>query len=124
MALFVGMGKHNELVDVSRLVSRDGAIEFANREGIMAPYRLSKESSLDIFPPITECYIAIEKGDLLHAKKILNDLAALLVGSRTQCLEEVMLELKFRESKGLMLRQANRIRRAGANLKDRPEPDK
>lgn len=120
----MGMEENRELVDVSRLISRDGAIQFANREGIMAPYRLSKEGSLDFFPPITECYIAIEKGDLLQAKKILNDLAALLVGSRTQCLEEVLLELKFRESRGLMLRQANRIRRAGANLKDGPEPGK
>jgi len=123
VALLVVM-ENNHLIDVSRLVARDGAIEFANREGIMAPYRLSKEGSLDFFPPITECYIAIEKGDLLNAKKILNDLAALLVGSKTQCLEEVMLELKFRESRGLMLRQANRIRRAGANLKDRPESSK
>jgi hypothetical protein len=101
-------------------VKVDGAIQFAIREGLRAPYRLSKESSLDIIPPISECFIAIEQGDLLHAKKLLNDLAALLVGSRTRCLDEVMLELKFRESRGMMLRQANRIRRAGANLKDKP----
>lgn len=117
----MSMEENRELVDVSRLMSRDGAIQFANSEGITAPYRLSKEGSLDFFPPITKCYIAIEKGDLLHAKKILNDLAALLVGSRTQCLEEVMLELKFRESRGLMLRQANRIRRAGAKLNHKPD---
>ena len=115
------MDENRELVDVSRLISRDGAIQFAIREGLRAPYRLSKESSLDIIPPISECFIAIEQGDLLQAKKLLNDLAALLVGSRTRCLDEVMLELKFRESKGPMLRQANRIRRAGASLKDRPE---
>ena len=115
------MDENRELIDVSRLISRDGAIQFAIREGLRAPYRLSKESSLDIIPPISECFIAIEQGDLLHAKKLLNDLAALLVGSRTRCLDEVMLELKFRESKGMMMRQANRIRRAGASLKDRPE---
>ena len=121
MALIVGMNENRELIDVSRLISRDGAIQFAIREGLRAPYRLSKESSLDIIPPISECFIAIEQGDLLHAKKLLNDLAALLVGSRTRCLDEVMLELKFRESKGPMLRQANRIRRAGASLNDKPE---
>ena len=107
------MEKVHDQVDAAKLVFRGGAIKYVRREGIRAPYGLSKDHSLDILPPISECYLAIQSGDLVHARKILNDLAAILIGSRSNLLDEVMLELRFRESKQHMMRDANQLRKIG-----------
>ena len=101
-------------ITAAQLLRTREALRFAHRAHVHAPHRLSEHMALNLLGPLGAVFSALNADEPKSAKRILGDLIAMLIASRIDMTDEVMLEMQYRDSRPEMLSAVNRILRDAA----------